>query len=267
MEEILASIRQIIEQGDAERPVRTPPAPRGGAGRAAVATANPADHSVDTTPLQDDAAGGFVLRPSFEGSAALAFDDAAEVAAEAFPHGHEAGASAPQDAVSWGAEPDAQTWQPADVDAASWQADADEPFERPDAHDSFDLEAMLAAELASTLPDVAAVGMPAVAQVRAANSDDPRLGQLRDRYLRDAQEGEAPLRHAEPLISETSEAAIGASFAELTQAIRAGELRSLEEMAQDLLRPMMREWLEENLARMVEDIVREEIRRAVTRGR
>ena len=92
------------------------------------------------------------------------------------------------------------------------------------------------------------------------------MREYRDAILHDQRFDDA-LVNAEPLISEDSEAAINASFAELTEAIRAGELRSLEEMAQEMLRPMMQQWLEENLARTVQEIVREEIRRAVTRGR
>ncbi len=60
---------------------------------------------------------------------------------------------------------------------------------------------------------------------------------------------------------------VAASFEELAQAIRNGELKSLEAMAQDMLKPMLAEWLDDNLPRMVERLVREEIERLSRGGR
>jgi uncharacterized protein len=41
---------------------------------------------------------------------------------------------------------------------------------------------------------------------------------------------------------------------------------TLDELVQDMLRPMLREWLDDNLPQLVERLVREEIQR-VSRGR
>ncbi len=71
----------------------------------------------------------------------------------------------------------------------------------------------------------------------------------------------------DPLLSGSSGQMVAASFEELAQAIRNGELKSLEAMAQDMLKPMLAEWLDDNLPRMVERLVREEIERLSRGGR
>lgn len=72
---------------------------------------------------------------------------------------------------------------------------------------------------------------------------------------------------ASPLASDMTGNLVAASFDELAQAIRNGELKSLESMAQEMLRPMLQEWLDDNLPRMVERLVREEIERMARGGR
>ncbi|WP_082016040.1 PopZ family protein [Aureimonas altamirensis] len=213
MDEILASIRQIIESNDSERVSTRSVEPL----HADVA----ADTSAGAANWNEYGEAAYTLRPSYEGSVAydLAPDDRWYSEEPAAEEGPEAGAIAD----AW---PEGGDLEPA------FAAEPEEP------------------------------GFPA----HAANNDDPRMREYRDAILQDRRFDEARVA-SEPLISEDSEAAINASFAELTEAIRAGELRSLEEMAQEMLRPMMQQWLEENLARTVQEIVREEIRRAVTRGR
>ncbi|ACE90863.1 MULTISPECIES: PopZ family protein [Rhizobium] len=67
------------------------------------------------------------------------------------------------------------------------------------------------------------------------------------------------------LISEDAGLQISRSFEELAAAIDGAERRSLDEIAEDMLRPMLREWLDDNLPTLVERLVREEIER-VARG-
>jgi cell pole-organizing protein PopZ len=67
-------------------------------------------------------------------------------------------------------------------------------------------------------------------------------------------------------MSPKIDASVAASFQELSQAMLAGNSRKLDEVVEDLLRPMLRQWLEGNLPQMVERLVREEIER-VSRGR
>ncbi len=70
------------------------------------------------------------------------------------------------------------------------------------------------------------------------------------------------------LISPRTERHARGSFEELAEVImaRAGGDRGLEDMTRDLLRGLLRNWLDENLPDLVEKMVREEIER-VARGR
>ncbi|MBY5312341.1 DUF2497 domain-containing protein [Rhizobium leguminosarum] len=67
------------------------------------------------------------------------------------------------------------------------------------------------------------------------------------------------------LLSEDAGLQISRSFEELAAAIDGAERRSLDEIAENMLRPMLREWLDDNLPTLVERLVREEIER-VARG-
>jgi uncharacterized protein len=74
----------------------------------------------------------------------------------------------------------------------------------------------------------------------------------------------------EPLLSASPAAASSAAFAEVTARLRerrSGEMFlgngavTLEEIVRELLRPMLREWLDVNLPPLVERLVHEEIKR------
>lgn len=67
------------------------------------------------------------------------------------------------------------------------------------------------------------------------------------------------------LLSNEAGALVARSFGELAEAVDGAQRRSLDEMAEELLRPMLREWLDDNLPTLVERLVREEIER-VARG-
>ena len=58
---------------------------------------------------------------------------------------------------------------------------------------------------------------------------------------------------------------VSRSFSELAAAFDGTERRSLDEMAEEMLRPMLKDWLDDNLPTLVERLVREEIER-VARG-
>jgi uncharacterized protein len=73
------------------------------------------------------------------------------------------------------------------------------------------------------------------------------------------------MEEAQALISQDAGLQIARSFEELALAIDGAERRSLDEIAEDMLRPMLRDWLDDNLPTLVERLVREEIER-VARG-
>jgi cell pole-organizing protein PopZ len=71
---------------------------------------------------------------------------------------------------------------------------------------------------------------------------------------------------AAPLISQASEGMIASAFADLSMTVINRNARTLDDLVQDMLRPMLQQWLDRNLPTMVERMVRAEIER-VTRGR
>lgn len=68
------------------------------------------------------------------------------------------------------------------------------------------------------------------------------------------------------LISPVAGARVAASFGNLNHAVTNGPSRSFDEIAEDMLRPMLQQWMDDNLPTLVERLVREEIER-VARGR
>ncbi len=75
----------------------------------------------------------------------------------------------------------------------------------------------------------------------------------------------AKIEAATSLISDEAGAQVARSFGELAAAFDGVQNRSLEDLAQEMLRPMLQEWLDDNLPTLVERLVREEIER-VARG-
>ena len=67
------------------------------------------------------------------------------------------------------------------------------------------------------------------------------------------------------LVSLQTGEKVAAAFGELDAAIAAGQRRSFDEIAEEMLRPMLTQWLDDNLPTLVERLVREEIER-VSRG-
>jgi uncharacterized protein len=69
------------------------------------------------------------------------------------------------------------------------------------------------------------------------------------------------------LISQAAGAKVAAAFGDLDEAIARGQMRSFDEIAQEMLAPMLRDWLDDNLPTLVERLVREEIERVARGGR
>lgn len=75
---------------------------------------------------------------------------------------------------------------------------------------------------------------------------------------------EPPIDRA--LISNETMAAVDSAFNALAHTIIGQNARTLEDLVKEILRPMLKSWLDDNLPSMVERIVRAEIER-VSRGR
>jgi uncharacterized protein len=68
------------------------------------------------------------------------------------------------------------------------------------------------------------------------------------------------------LLSRSTSAAVDSAFSTLAQTALPQNARSLEDLVREMLRPLLKAWLDENLPGMVERLVRSEIER-VARGR
>jgi cell pole-organizing protein PopZ len=67
------------------------------------------------------------------------------------------------------------------------------------------------------------------------------------------------------ILSEVAGRQVAAAFEELNEAFSASRKRSYDEIAEEIMRPMLQDWLDNNLPLLVERLVREEIER-VARG-
>jgi len=77
----------------------------------------------------------------------------------------------------------------------------------------------------------------------------------------------APVMHEERLMSPNSSVAVSAAFNSLAATVLSDNARTLEDIVKDMMRPMLKNWLDENLPGMVERIVRAEIERVARGGR
>lgn len=232
MEEILASIRQIISDDE----------PQEEAGE----TAQVAEPAAEAEPQLESAEGEDISEtdldalfadpaPAEEPEPELETDPMADMGEEQaeLDGDIDAGFDAPDpdiDAVDFGEEDDV-------LDLSSLpDAVADEPFDPPSDLD-FD-EAPVESE-----PE----------PVMEAVEPEPAVF-------------EEPEPAPAALLSRETDSAVSSAFADLASTMLSGNARTLEDLVQDMLRPMLKSWLDENLPTMVEKMVREEIERVARRG-
>jgi cell pole-organizing protein PopZ len=72
---------------------------------------------------------------------------------------------------------------------------------------------------------------------------------------------------AAPLVSPQTDQNVQAAFSRLTSTMMAQNSRTLEDLVGDMLRPMLKTWLDDNLPSIVERLVRAEIERVARGGR
>ncbi len=100
--------------------------------------------------------------------------------------------------------------------------------------------------------------------------EDPVVEPVREVYVQQAPPKSAsspavPVQ--ERLLSSETNAAVTAAFGTLATTILAENSRSIEDLVRELLRPMLKAWLDDNLPGMVERLVRAEIERVSRGGR
>jgi uncharacterized protein len=77
----------------------------------------------------------------------------------------------------------------------------------------------------------------------------------------------APPAEEEPFVSEVTDAAVSASFNALSASVALQSSAMVESLTREVLRPMLKAWLDDNLPSLVERLVRAEIQRVARGGR
>jgi cell pole-organizing protein PopZ len=260
MEEILASIRRIIEDSDQGR---KPEVAQAGVETASAAS-EAAWRSVEPEAVEQPVKRDQAPDPVREERKPAAAVEALAPADQALAARHDAPA-APKVR-----EREVAVSQP--VRAASQEAEisavgrADPAARQPEA------------------PRVTAQAKPAAAEsaLASAESQGALLGEM-DIDIEAGLAPVAPVAHsdlaaAEPapltrsadktaLISERTGRQVAAAFGELSEAFEASRRKSFDEIAAEMMRPMLQDWLDNNLPTLVEKLVREEIERVARGGR
>ncbi|MBB3019781.1 hypothetical protein FHR70_002846 [Microvirga lupini] len=71
---------------------------------------------------------------------------------------------------------------------------------------------------------------------------------------------------ADTLLSSETSASVSGAFSRLSETVRPAQPQTVEDLMKEMLRPMLKAWLDDNLPSLVERLVRDEIER-VTRCR
>ena len=94
----------------------------------------------------------------------------------------------------------------------------------------------------------------------------PQAQGIFDPKLESRSEPKPEQRFEQRLVSPSTSAAVDQAFNSLSQTVLVQNARTIEDLVKEMLRPMLKAWLDENLPGLVERLVRAEIER-VTRGR
>jgi cell pole-organizing protein PopZ len=77
---------------------------------------------------------------------------------------------------------------------------------------------------------------------------------------------DTPMPPQQPILSQSTVSAVESAFNTLAHTVLSNNARTLEDLVKEMLRPMLKSWLDDNLPGLVERIVKAEIER-VSRGR
>ncbi len=77
----------------------------------------------------------------------------------------------------------------------------------------------------------------------------------------------APLIEDSALMSAATSASIAGAFSSLSNTLLTGNARTLEDLVKDMMKPMLKGWLDDNLPSIVERLVKAEIERVARGGR
>jgi hypothetical protein len=257
MEEILASIRRIIADDEAKPPVAEKPA-------APPAPPPKPENPVAVAPAPKPAPAGMTDIPPSKIPAAVAA--AAKAAPAAPPPAPPAPVAAPPAAASNNQD---------DIDALlsglddATSADEIRPAQNDEIEEVEVLELTDDMAVASPPPKPS---QPAFQKVEApddlefAESAASRAINRAPAYELPSFEPSAPTTPSQPILSQSTVSAVESAFNTLAHTVLSNNARTLEDLVKEMLRPMLKSWLDDNLPGLVERIVKAEIER-VSRGR
>jgi cell pole-organizing protein PopZ len=239
MEEILASIRRIIADDEAkpaaaEKPAGPPP------------SATPEPPAARPTAMKDSPPSAIAPKPS-----------------EAKP-----AAAAPKPAPPPAPEPAASNNQD-DIDAmlASLDAATPEADIRPAQPEADVFE--LTDEMAVPDPQPAASSFHKIEpqdDIEFTETAGAKALHRQPAYEPPPFESAVEASPAQQILSRSTVSAVESAFNSLANTVLSNNARTLEDLVKEMLRPMLKSWLDDNLPGLVERIVKAEIER-VSRGR
>lgn len=259
MEEILASIRRIIEESDTTRTEDSVPAPVNSDVPAHAAAIQTPPHAYDASDEEADL-------PPREGIAV----------SQPLPQSYEMPLGRPFSPLqSKLVEREAVVTPPEHQPEVLKAPVVSEPGIHEPADYSGEPEAFAAPE---PLIEIQTPVVPVPPQVpvveREAQAEVPDQAPAAEPVSPAAESTEAAIgdevsldleRALEPILSEAAERQVSAAFDDLSFAVQHEQRRSFDDIAQEIMRPLLQDWLDNNLPNLVERLVREEIER-VARG-
>jgi uncharacterized protein len=102
---------------------------------------------------------------------------------------------------------------------------------------------------------------------RSEHFDSPTVERDREPDRRHAAPAASPAASEDPLVSPATDAAVSAAFDTLVASRFLPSNELIGDMAREMLRPMLKAWLDDNLPILVERLVRAEIERVARGGR
>jgi uncharacterized protein len=254
MEEILASIRRIIADDEAKPPV---------AERPASVAAAPAPAPAPVAAPAKPAAVAAAPKPAVMADIPPSKIPAAVAAAT------KTAAPAPPPPPAEPAEPNNQD----DIDALLSGLDETTTVDeiRPAAHDD--------AEVLELTDDMALVSAPPPPpppsfhkiepqdDLEFAESAASRAINRAAAYDSPSFAMQAPPPPAQQILSQSTVSAVESAFNTLAHTVLSSNARTLEDLVKEMLRPMLKSWLDDNLPGLVERIVKAEIERVSRGGR
>jgi len=78
---------------------------------------------------------------------------------------------------------------------------------------------------------------------------------------------ETPMTPQQAILSQSTVSAVESAFNTLAHTVLSNNARTLEDLVKEMLRPMLKSWLDDNLPGLVERIVKAEIERVSRGGR